>query len=111
MLGRSRVYPFCRAEEITAKRNRDGTYSVTMKTIVHYEGEPEPVIATVEMARANVSIEALVGSDDKQTLYTITIPNDEEPSELPQYQTTVEDWKMLGFRESDAKKLSEEAEE
>lgn len=106
MLSRAAINPFCGADEITAKRNRDGTFSVEMKTIVQYDGEPEPVIAIVKMERANVHIEALIGGDDKQTLYTITIPEDEEQSEIQEYQTTAEDWKMLGFRESDAQRLS-----
>lgn len=109
MLSRAVINPFCGAEEITAKRNRDGTYAVEMQTIVHYEGESEPVIATIKMERANVHIEALIGSDDKQTLYTVTIPEDDEQADIPQYQTTAEDWKMLGFREAEARELANES--
>lgn len=107
MLGKCVSSHFCGAEEITAKRNRDGTYAVEMKTILHYEGEPEPVLSVIKMERANVFIEALIGSDEKHTLYTITIPDD-EPSELPQHQTTAEDWEMLGFGETEARELADE---
>lgn len=102
------VHPFNGTEEITAKRNPDGTYSVEMKTIVHSAGKPDPVIAIVKMPKANVYIDALIDSDDKQTLYTITIPDDEEPSDIPQYRTTAEDWKMLGFRDAEAKELADD---
>ena len=102
------VNPFRGAEEITAKRNPDGTYSVEMKTIVHSADKPDPVIATIKMERANVYIDALIGSDDK-TLYTVTIPEDGEQADIPQYQTTAEDWKMLGFREAEARSLADES--
>lgn len=102
------VHPFNGAEEITAKRNPDGTYSVEMKTIVHTAENPDPVIAIVKMPKANVYIDALIDSDDKQTLYTITIPDDEEPSDIPQFRTTAEDWKMLGFRDAEAKELADD---
>ena len=108
MLSRAAINPFCGADEITAKRNRDGTFSVEMKTIVQYDGRPDPVIAIVKMPKANVYIDALINSDDKQTLYTITIPDDEEPSDIPQYRTTAEDWKMLGFRDTEAKELADD---
>lgn len=107
MLGKAVIQPFNGAEEITAKKNRDGTYAVEMKTILHYDGGAEPVIAVINVERANVSVEALIGSDDK-TFYTLTIPADEAPSELPQHQTTTEDWKMLGFGESEARELADE---
>ena len=107
MLRQTVIYPSNGAEEIIAKRNRDGTYAVEMKTIMHYDGEPEPVLAVINMDRANVLVEALIGSDDK-TFYTLTIPADEEPSELPQHQTTAEDWEMLGFRKSEASVLADE---
>lgn len=109
MLRQTVIQPFNGAEEITAKRNRDGTYSVEMKTIVHSTDKPDPVIAIVNMPKANVHIDALIDSDDKRTIYTITIPEDDGPTELPQYQTTVEDWKMLGFREAEAKELADES--
>lgn len=102
------AHPFNGAEEITAKRNSDGTYSVEMKTIVHTADKPDPVIAIVKMPKACVHIDALVDSDDKQTLYTITIPDDEEPSDIPQFRTTAEDWKMLGFRDAEARSLADE---
>ena len=108
MLGKAVIQPFNGAEEITAKKNRDGTYAVEMKTILHYDGGAEPVIAVINVERANVSVEALIGSDDKQTIYTITIPEDNDPPELPQYKTTTEDWKMLGFGETEAKVLSDD---
>lgn len=102
------VHPFNGAEEITAKRNPDGTYSVEMKTIVHSADKPDPVIAIVKMPKANVYIDALIDSDDRQTLYTITIPDDEETSDIPQFRTTAEDWKMLGFRDAEAKELADD---
>ena len=102
------VNPFRGAEEITAKRNPDGTYSVEMKTIVHTAENPDPVIAIVKMPKACVHIDALVDSDDKQTLYTITIPDDEQ-SYIPQFRTTAEDWKMLGFRDAEARSLADES--
>lgn len=107
MLRQTVIHPFNGAEEITAKRNRDGTYAVEMKTILHYDGEPEPVLGVINVERANVSVEALIGSDDK-TFYTLTIPANEEPSELPKHQTTADDWEMLGFREAEAKELADE---
>lgn len=108
MLRQTVIHPFNGAEEITAKKNRDGTYAVEMKTILHYDGRPEPVLAVINVERADVSVEALIGSDDK-TFYTLTIPADEEPSELPEHQTTAEDWEMLGFGESEAKELADES--
>lgn len=108
MLRQTVIHPFNGAEEITAKKNRDGTYAVEMKTVLPYDGKPESVLAVINVERANVSVEALIGSDDK-TFYTITIPADEEPSELPEHQTTAEDWKMLGFREAEARRLADES--
>lgn len=108
MLRQTVIHPFNGAEEITAKRNRDGTYAVEMKTILHYDGEPEPVVGVINVERANVSVEALIGSDDK-TFYTLTIPADEAPEELPEHQITAEDWEMLGLREAEAKELANES--
>lgn len=102
------VHSFNGAEEITAKRNYDGTYSVEMKTIVHSADKPDPVIAIVKMPKANVHIDALIDSDDKQTIYTIIIPDDEGPSDIPQFRTTAEDWKMLGFRDAEARELADD---
>lgn len=107
MFRQTMIHPFNGAEEITAKKNCDGTYAVEMKTLLHYDGEPEPVLGIINAERANVSVEALIGSDDK-TFYTLTIPADEEPSELPEHQTTAEDWEMLGFGESEARELADE---
>lgn len=108
MLRQTVIHPFNGAEEITAKRNRDGTYAVEMKTILHYDGEPEPVVGVINVERANVSVEALIGRDDK-TFYTLTIPADEAPAELQEHQITAEDWEMLGFREAEAKELANES--
>lgn len=108
MLGRAVIQPFCGAEEMTAKRNEDGTYCVTIKMIAHHEGTQEPFDVVAKIPRANVTIEALDAKDANQTLYTITIPTDDNPAEIPQYRTTADDWKMLGFSEADARELTDE---
>lgn len=105
------VHPFCGAEEINAKRNPDGTYCVTMAVMVREEDDfckDRQHEMVVQMPRANIAIEALAAKDDKQTLYAITIPGDEDDCELPSYTTTVDDWQKLGFRESEARRLADE---
>lgn len=45
-------------EEMTAKRNEDGTYCVTIKPVAHHEGTQEPFDVIAKNPGANVTVEA-----------------------------------------------------
>ena len=89
---------FCGAEEIVAKRNQDGTYSVTMKTVAKEEGTDRDLDIVVEIPRGRVSIEALAADDGAGTMYKVTQVDRLVPeTELPEHTPSTADWRMLGY--------------
>ena len=89
---------FCGAEEIVAKRNQDGTYSVTLKTVAKEEGTDRELDIVVEITRGRVSIEALTADDGDGTMYKVTQVDRLVPeTELPEHTPSTADWRMLGY--------------
>lgn len=99
---------FCGAEEIVAKRNRDGTYHVTLKSVAKEEGTDKEFDIVVEVPRGRVSIEALISNDGAGTMYKVTQVDHAVDSELPEHTPSPADWRMLGYDLSELPRLAKE---
>lgn len=89
---------FFGSEEIIAKKNQDGTYSVTLKTAVKEEGADRELDIVIEIPRSRVSIEVLASNDSDGTMYKVTQVDRLVPEpELPEHTPSPADWRMLGY--------------
>lgn len=89
--------------EITATLNSDDTYRITASIMIKQDDGQE-VDAVLEIERALIHIEAISNGGE---VFKIVTPS-EDPMNVDFPEPSKNDWKMLGFNESQARMLGAE---
>ena len=97
------------AEEIVAKKNKDGTYFITLKAVAKEEDSDREFDVVVNIPRGSIAISALAPRDDSGVMYSVKQTDRVHVgSELPEHIPSQEDWKMLGYDLSELPRLVNE---
>lgn len=97
------------AEEIVAKKNKDGTYFITLKAVAKEEDSGREFDVVVNIPRGSIAISALAPRDDSGVMYSVN-QTDREPAntELPEHIPSQAEWRMLGYDLSELPGLVQE---